>query len=155
MEIKIRKSKLSDLKTIQKMNKLLFDYEQKFGDTFNPNWTYSEIGNQYFTDRITSESGIVFLAEFGGDTVGYICGYIDHYSFRLCNPICEIENMFVLEEYRYNGLGKRLVKTLSKQAKAMGANHIKVGVLFNNSEALAFYKKLGLSEFEIILEGNH
>lgn len=152
METSIRAANINDLTTIQELNKRLFEYESAFGNTYNLDWTFSDKGRNYFEDRINGERGIVLVSEINGKIIGYICGQIDSYSFRSINPICEIENMFVLEEFRQKGVGKGLVNAFTSLAKEKGVKRLKVGVISQNLKAIAFYRYLGLSDFEVFLE---
>lgn len=152
MNVKIRKATREDFETLLDLSLGLFKYEKKFGKTFNMNWTYSPRGRSFFASRI--ESGVVVVAEVGGKVVGYAAGYIDTYSYRSINPIVELENMFVYEKFRNKGVGGKILEEFKKISKKEGAKRIKIGALSQNSEAISFYKRSGLDEFETVLEGD-
>jgi GNAT superfamily N-acetyltransferase len=146
----IRRAQAKDLQKILELNQKLFTYEIRYGDTYNQNWTYSEKGKSYFANRL--KNGILLIAEENKEIVGYLCAYTSPYSFRSINPITELENMFVLEEYRNQKIGSQLIERLIKEAKLVGSKRLKVGVLFKNSKAINFYLKQGFVKHEIILE---
>lgn len=152
MNINISRATDKDIDVILKLNKLLFEYEAQFVATFNQNWTYSEIGKNSFKEHLNSDWGILLLAKTNNKPIGYICGSICNYPFRHINPICEIDNMFILEGYRKQGVGKILVKEFIREATIKGAKRIRVGTIFQNTNAIKFYKSLGLGEFELYLE---
>jgi diamine N-acetyltransferase len=152
MDIQIHKANPTDLNEVLALNKKLFEFERQFGSTYNLDWTYSECGQEYYKKRLENERAIVLIAKTGSKSVGYILGFIDTYSYRSVNPILEIENMFVEEAYRRQGIGKKLAQELLVQAKNRGVKRIRVGALAQNTNAIKFYKSLGLSEFEVFLE---
>jgi diamine N-acetyltransferase len=152
MDISIRKAAVEDLESILKLNKALFDYEEKFNSEYNLGWTYSEKGQNYFRKRIKDDSSIVLVAETGNRIVGYLLIFIDTHSIRKTNPIAEVENMFIDREYRKHGIGTELMKEAIKLIKEKGIKRIDVEVEAQNFEAIKFYKSIGFEDFEITLE---
>lgn len=152
MNIVIRKATIEDLGSISKLNKELFEYEEKYGDEYNLDWTYSEGAQSYFKRRIESEKGIVLVAEVDGEVVGYMLSFIADYPYRLPATIVEIENTFVREEFRGKGLGKKFADETKKIAKEKGAKRLKVIAAFKNTRGIKFYHSIGLQDFDLILE---
>jgi ribosomal protein S18 acetylase RimI-like enzyme len=154
MEITIRKATPKDFESIQALNKALFDYETRFNDEYNLEWTYSEIGEKYFAHRLESTNTIAFVAEQNQETIGYILAFINTYPFRKNNPIAEIENMFIKDEKRKQGVGSKLMQAVKKEALRRGVKRLKVEAVAQNTNAINFYKKCGFTEFDLILEMN-
>jgi len=148
MSVKV--AKLADLPKILELSLKLFEYERRWGRTFNLDWTYSSVGKNYFRKRI--KDGEVFIAEANGRIVGYLACHAFRYPFRSTNPIFELENMYVEEEFRNAGIGRDLVTSYKQLAKQKGVGRLQVVVIFQNAEAIKFYKKMGLTEFNIVLE---
>lgn len=152
MNIKIRNAAITDLEAILKLNKALFNYEEKFNSEYNLEWTYSEKGQAYFKKRIENDLSIVLVAEAETKIVGYLLIFIDSHSIRKINPIAEIENMFVSDEYRDHGVGTELIKEAIKQVGEKGAKRLEVEVETQNSGAINFYKSNGFEDFEVTLQ---
>ncbi len=152
MNIAVRKAERKDLESILSLNKALFDYESKFDHEYNLDWTYSEKGRSYFQKRLESDSSIILVAEADSTVVGYILLFIHVFAYRLHNPIAEIENMFVREDYRNQKLGTRLITEAKKIAAKRGVKRIRVAAMAKNADARRFYKSLGFDDFESILE---
>lgn len=152
MDISIRKATVNDLEEILKLNKALFDYEEKFNSEYNLEWTYSEKGQAYFKKRIARDSSIVLVAEVKTKIVGYLLIFVDSHSIRKINPIAEIENMFISEEYRAHGVGTELMREAIKQVREKGAKNLEVEVEAQNSGAINFYKSNGFEDFEVTLQ---
>lgn len=58
-----------------------------------------------------------------------------------CNPVGQIEDVIVDEEYRGKGLGKKIVEFLIEYGKKKGCYKV---VLNCNSENIPFYEKCGM-----------
>ena len=140
------------MEEILKLNKALFNYEEKFNSEYNLEWTYSEKGQAYFKKRIENDLSIVLVAEAETKIVGYLLIFIDSHSIRKINPIAEIENMFVSDEYRDRGVGTELIKEAIKQVREKGAKRLGVEVEAQNSGAINFYKSNGFEDFEVTLQ---
>lgn len=151
MKITTRRAKIADLDAILNLNQQLFEYEQRYTDQYNTAWTYSKTGKQYFIDRIT-KNGLIYVAQIGEGVVGYLVAHIHTYAYRANNPIGEIENMFVTTSQRRQGIGTLLVNKLISSWKRQGIARIRVESIAQNAPAIAFYKKLGLTDFNLTLE---
>lgn len=150
----IRKAKKADLSEIRRLNKALFDFEEKFGHSYNLNWPYEEDGLNYFEKRLNNKNSLVFVAEEKYKIVGYIISFIDTYPYRRTNPICEIENMFVEEEFRKNGIGGKLIAKVRNEAKKRNVKKLRVGAIAQNENAINFYRSQGFTDVNLYLEEN-
>lgn len=63
-----------------------------------------------------------------------------------------IDDIFVLEEFRHQGIATRLYKQIKSIAKDMEAKRIDLTVWKFNKAALNFYKSLGMTEQRFVLE---
>jgi len=64
---------------------------------------------------------------------------------RLCGAICELKRIYVTDEARGRGLGRRLSETLIASAKADGYTTMQLDTGNRLAEAIAMYKALGLT----------
>jgi ribosomal protein S18 acetylase RimI-like enzyme len=147
---RIRKAVLADINDILRLNKALFDHETAFNQAYNLDWTYSNVGREYFEKMINSQVAVV--AEVDGKVVGYLIASVRAQSFRRQNPIAELDNMFIDEHFRRHGIGKRLVIEMKEQLKKKGAKSVRVEAAFQNENAIEFYKSCGFDEFDLVLE---
>ncbi|EKD23127.1 MAG: hypothetical protein ACD_83C00042G0002 [uncultured bacterium] len=148
----IRKATIKDLGKISELNLKLFQFERQFSDSCSLDWTFSQIGQTYFTNRITQENGIVFVAENNVHTIGYLCGYVFDFKARQPSSMAEIDNMYVEDKFRSQGIGGQLIKAFESEAKKRGVARLKVGAIFQNQQAVDFYEKSGFHSHEIMLE---
>lgn len=148
MNIIIRKATLSDLKDIQKLNYKLFDFECKnFDSSLNMNWTFSEIGEKYFRKVIDNET--VWVAVDNNKIIGYLAGSMKN-STCISKQVAELDNFYIEEKYRRQGIGKMLVNEYKKYCKSKGIDTIDVTANAKNKNARRFYEANGFDdEYEI------
>jgi diamine N-acetyltransferase len=154
MKVTIRKATLKDLTKIQHLSQCLFDKEySEFNPSLNCNWIYGVVGTNYFKDCITKKEKSAFVAICNKKIVGYLTGGIEKVvSWRKIVKCAELYNMFVLEEFRSLGVGKKLYCTFLSWAKKNNVKKLQVIVTAKNARAINFYKKNGFSDYEVILE---
>lgn len=149
MVIAIRKANMDDLIKIQDLNNRLFELEYKFFDpTLNVGWTYEKVGTDYFRDMIENEA--VFVSIIDNEIVGYVAGSICQISYTKTR-LAELDNMFILEEYRNHGIGLKLINEFKKYCVDRGIDSVKVTASAKNKNAIAFYIKNGFEEWDITL----
>lgn len=84
----------------------------------------------------------VFLAVVGTRAVGYAL-YFYSYSSFLGRPTLYLEDIFVLEEYRGEGIGSALFRRCVREARLRGCGRMEWSVLAWNRKAINFYDKVG------------
>jgi GNAT superfamily N-acetyltransferase len=84
----------------------------------------------------------LFLAISDGTAVGYAL-YFYTYSSFLAKPTLYLEDIFVLEEYRHEGVGSKLFLKCVREAYNRGCGRMEWAVLTWNKKAINFYEKMG------------
>lgn len=79
--------------------------------------------------------------------VGYIIYYMT-YSSYLALPTLFIEDIFVLEEWRRKGMGRKMFEFCVHKAKEKGCERVEWCVYNWNTPAIEFYKKLKATRLE-------
>lgn len=154
-QITIRKAKLEDLPSIQDLNHKLFENEEKWHPTYVGSWPYSERGIAYFTDRINEVTGIIFVAEHENKVIGYLCGgWVRSYAFRKESSFVDLDNMYVIEEYRSKGIGNMMITEFFNWAKSKNIEVVRVDSVYENERAINFYTKKGFKKHSVLLEIN-
>lgn len=87
------------------------------------------------------------LAEYAGQAVGFAL-FFPNYSTFLTQPGIYLEDLFVLPEYRRQGIGKAILSYLAKLASERGCGRLEWSVLDWNEPAIAFYRRMGASVLE-------
>lgn len=151
MNVTIKKASLEDLKAIQNLNNKLFELEyNNFDPTLKVGWPYEIAGEEYFKELITNE--IIYIAIVNDAIVGYLAGSIHVENSYNITTIAELDNMFVLEEYRKYGIGSNLFEEFKKHCRDKKIEELKVTASSKNENAINFYKKNGFKEFETTLK---
>jgi len=150
--ILIRPANKKDLDGILLLNLALFKKEFKeFDKTLNINWTYSRVGREYFSKRITGKDNFAAVATDDKKIIGYICGGLSYTPARIVKK-AKLENIIVIEGFRNKKIGSRLAKEFFKWCQSKNIRNILVTTFAKNSAALNFYKNLGFKNLEVILE---
>ena len=81
-----------------------------------------------------------FIGKIGNKSVSYIIYFFTYSSFNAL-PILYLEDIFVLEEYRRQEVGKKMFDYLKEVALREGCCRIDFTVLKWNKSAQEFYEK--------------
>lgn len=150
----IRRATPDDLSMVMRLDELLFQYDAQYDDTLDFGWTRSEEGVAFFTDRVNGTEGVAFVAEHDDHVVGYLCGAItETYSYRRIRQIAELECMFVQPSCRGKGAGSGLVNAFLDWVREQDIHDVRIEASADNETAIAFYKRMGFTPYNLILEG--
>lgn len=136
MDIQIRKSTPDEVPAIVRLMREFAEYEN-LGD-------YCEITEARLFEVMFGENAFVegLVAFHADDPVAYAMFYPYFASFRgQCGYY--LEDIFVAEDFRRNGLGEAMVRIVAKLAQQRGFERIDFQVLEWNAPAVKFYEKLG------------
>ena len=152
--MKIRRATIEDLGEIQKLNSLLFKKEyNEYDKLLNLDWTLGEKGTSYFKNILTNENKCAFVAEAEGNIIGYLAGQISKIKpYRNAPITAELDNTFVLKEYRNLDIGTKLYKEFVKWCEEKKVKIIRVQAFAPNTKAINFYHKNGFKDYTLILE---
>jgi GNAT superfamily N-acetyltransferase len=107
------------------------------------------------TDNVTGNSALLrshlfgarpsiesIVAELDDQIVGFGLFFYTYSTF-LTQPGLYLEDVFVLPEYRRQGIGKALMMSVAKIANERGCGRLEWSVLDWNQPAIDFYQSLG------------
>lgn len=156
MEIQIKKACLDDLEKIQELNLKLFKKEYKEYDSLlDLNWTFWEAGSKYYKDKITKNNNCVLIAIFENEIVWYLCAWLTKdESYRKLPVVAELENIFVLKEFRSKGIWKKLYNKFLEWCKRKNVWKIRVEASIQNKLAIKFYRENNFKDYTLILEAD-
>lgn len=87
------------------------------------------------------------LVEYAGQAVGFAL-FFTNFSTFLTQPGIYLEDLFVLPEYRRQGIGKAILSYLAQLALQRGYGRLEWSVLDWNEPAITFYRRMGVSILE-------
>lgn len=132
----IRSAESRDTETIFELILGLAAYE-KLSDRVTGNTEL--LRSHLFGDRPVAEA---IVAELGDLTIGFAL-FFPTYSTFLTQPGLHLEDVFVLPEYRRQGVGKALMSAVAKIARDRGCGRLEWSVLEWNQNAIDFYQRFG------------
>jgi GNAT superfamily N-acetyltransferase len=131
----IRAAESEDVPLILRMIKALAEYE-KLSDAVTT--TEDRLRDSLFT-RHAAE---VLLAYAGEEPAGFAV-FFHNFSTFLGRQGMYLEDLFVRQEWRGHGLGKRLFARVAQLAVERGCGRMEWSVLDWNEPAIGFYRRLG------------
>lgn len=153
-ELTIRKADLKDIPTI---DKLLLEVHKVHSDA-RPD--LFKVGARKYTDEqlkeiITNDKTPVFVADDDGTVVGY--AFCIHKQFINDNNMTDIKTLYiddlcVDENCRGKHVGTKLYEYVLNYAKENNYYNVTLNVWAANTNALAFYQKIGLQVQKIGME---
>ncbi|MDB9315852.1 GNAT family N-acetyltransferase [Spirulina sp. CS-785/01] len=132
----IRAASPSDVPAIFQLIQALADYEQLSHEVTG---TVDALQEHLFGDSPYIEA---IVAEVEGKVVGFAL-FFYNYSTFLTRPGIYLEDLFVLPEYRRQGIGTELLKAVIGLAVQRKAGRVEWSVLEWNDPAIQFYQKMG------------
>ena len=127
---------------------MLCVYEKEIGATIGvTDWAYTEVGEKDYNYFLNKQ--FIYVAEDNQKIVGFITGEILSKKEWYTVQLGTINNLFVLEEYRGKGIGKKLMETMMDAFKEKGINNFELYALNNNENALKLYEKLGFRKYNV------
>jgi len=152
--IEVKEAEISNLEDILNLNQQLFNYEyENFDKTLNCNWPPNNL--KYFKEAIIKDDSLALVVFIEDKIIGYLIGSIEKAEvYRKIKQIAEIDDMFIIPEYRGKGIGVLLYKRFIKWAKKKGINRVRVVASAQNVKTINFYKKNKLKEYDLILESD-
>ena len=85
------------------------------------------------------------IAEYDGEVIGYAIYYPIFGSFSAMGKV-HLEDIFIKEEYRSKGIGKRFLAKVIEYVFEDGYTGMEWSCLDWNTSSIAFYKKLGAKQ---------
>lgn len=134
--IHIRPARPHDTSTLLSFIKQLAEYEQAADEVTA---TENHIAHSFFCEQ---PKVFAVIAEYQGEAVAFAV-YFFNYSTWQGQAGLYLEDLFVLPEYRGNGIGRALFTYLAKQAAAHHCGRFEWSVLDWNQPAIDFYQSLG------------
>lgn len=132
----IRLATQTDVPQILKFIQGLAEYEKLAHEVVA---TEQQLTETLFSERPAAE---VVIAESDGKPAGFAL-FFHNYSTFLAKPGLYLEDLFVLPEFRGQGLGKLLLTYLAKLAVDRGCGRFEWSVLDWNQPAIDFYQAQG------------
>ncbi len=98
----------------------------------------------FYRRALNSPDAVIFVAVVNGKLAGYVYAEVEKRQDDLISiPRVSINELAVHRDYRKAGTGKKLMQIVEAWARSKGINVLHLDVWEVNSDAIAFYEKLG------------
>ena len=125
------------------LTKLILD-ERKYNNTIEENIVIKNHFNQMLDDK-----NVILLAYYLNNLiVGYIL------IRKINKDTCLLDGLYVLEEYRNNGIATNLLNEAIDRCKKLNVKYVDINVMEKNEIAKNIYRKMNFNNFEIKLRKN-
>lgn len=131
----VRKANESDIPLIQNMIKDLAAYEKRPQDMTG---SQKDLHYWLFERKIAD----VLIAEYNSEAIGYAVYYPVFGSFSAAGGV-HLEDMFLKEENRHCGLGRKFFSKIEEYVKQEGYTKMEWSCLDWNVSSIGFYDKIG------------
>nr|WP_261764543.1 GNAT family N-acetyltransferase [Paenibacillus xylanexedens] len=158
MTIKIRQATLND---ISEVSRLFNEYRIFYGQHSD-----IEAATFFIKERMSKQESMIFVAECNEeskvpDTALGLVQIYPSYSSVSMGPIWILNDLFVDSTYRQQGIARKLMQAVMKQAKKQQILRIVLSTAISNRQAQALYESEGYTQdqsfmyYECNVEGEH
>jgi ribosomal protein S18 acetylase RimI-like enzyme len=148
LKVKIRKAKKEDISAVVRLNMKLTDYIKKLDIYGAESSKVEKCFRKYIRDIIKKRNVIILVAEVNGKIVGTMRGAIQRASPVVSyNKVGRVSGVFVEEDYRRLGLGKKMFEELKKWFTKKKIRILDVMVNSDSKAAISAYEKFGFREY--------
>ena len=147
----IRKATIKDFEKLKAIKLESKKDEMKYSDSLKPLGKTINIYFEYFKAELKKKNSSVFIAEEKKPVGIIIATYFKPLRISKFSKKGYISNLFVDEEYRNKGVGKKLLNKSLKWLKDNKVKYISLEIHLENKAALKFYRKSGFKDYTLKL----
>jgi GNAT superfamily N-acetyltransferase len=132
----------------------LQDYELGFENKRrrDPDWAVEHWRDAQ--ERCAQKHGAMFIAEQGGNPVGWVFAYEEHGELFIADAERRhgfLAEIFVVPSARGAGHGKRLIAAVEGWSRERGHKCLMIGVLAKNARAIRSYEGAGYEPYSLMM----
>lgn len=121
-----------------------------------PSYELVELREEFeeeFRELLGNPNAAVLLAEEAGEKVGFAQVELrtDYVEGTSSNPVGYLEGVFVTEEFRDKGVGRKLVQAGENWAREQGCREFGSDASMDNTASQAFHRSVGFQEVNRIV----
>jgi GNAT superfamily N-acetyltransferase len=124
---------------------------------FDPHWRAApgaeDEWRRLLVRLLSDADAAVLVWDEGGDLLGFCAAQIEAAPPIVAERArAEITDLFVCEDFRRRGIGRRLVETVTDWLRERGVPRVEVRVAVRNAQGQAFWRALGYGELVEVLQ---
>ena len=150
--LRISHMQIDQMDAVLIMWKKLLDLTARVNDRYRLATNAIDRQREFFAEHYNNENTFCFIADQDGKEIGFANGYVILPSkIFMQSQIGLIENIFIEEEFRKKGYGKRLVQACYDWFYQVDINEVFVNVVPANEGSKAFWESIGYKMHKITL----
>jgi GNAT superfamily N-acetyltransferase len=127
---------------------------QDHAEASNPHiWRLTQAGRsripEHVDEMLNAPDALTLIAEHEGTPIGFIHGRVTHREEYTPTAVGFIHLIYVEEHHRRRGTGTALVRCLAAHFRAQGAEEANLGYITGNTQAVRFWRSLGLTPVRV------
>lgn len=135
MNLQFKQVTVADLETLLALMQVYYDYDNhEFDEPKARQAVSAMLSNPAF--------GLAWLIEVEGELAGYVVICFG-YSLEFGGRDCFIDEIFLHEAHRGQGIGRQAIEHVVAQCRAQGVQAVHLEVMPGNTRALDFYRRVG------------
>jgi len=143
MELRVAKN--DDLDSLMRMGKELYIIEKQFEPMLK--FSSSKARHKYLQE-LMNQNALILIVEEKHKAIGYLYAHAEEVEYLDTSKLeCEIEVIYIDDEYRGKGLAQQLIDKALYWAKTKNIFRIKAGIYAQNESSQAAFLKCGFSPF--------
>jgi diamine N-acetyltransferase len=149
--IQIKRVTIDHLGQLQKIGRQTFSETFSAGNTEENLAKYLEEGfsNEKLTAELSDTNSEFYFAAVEDEVIGYLkLNFGQSLTELQDEKALEIERIYVLQEFHGKKVGQVLYEKAIQVARQKQADYVWLGVWEENPQAISFYRKNGLVEFD-------
>jgi len=107
---------------------------------------YSNHNADSFKNVLESPSNFIFVAEEDGKLIGFATFSVRN-VIRYPKPIAELDELFVMENFRKHGIGKQLMERVEEEAGNQNCYRLYIESAYQHEAAHKFYEGIGYKNY--------
>jgi ribosomal protein S18 acetylase RimI-like enzyme len=150
----IRVLRTRDLPALERLVAELQDFERGIDQRILPGSAMAAGYTRAMLSACASQAGTIFVAEVGGDVVGFAAVRARVPTESLDEPpgtYALLSDLVVSESHRGVGIGRALIEASEAHARGLGASELRIAVLAKNAAARGLYVATGFSPYLEVL----
>lgn len=149
MHCEIKKVELRDVTMLRKVRIDTFreTYEADYQPQLFNQYLEEEMSVEKLTEEIQNPNSIFYFVEYQGHIAGYFKMNIeDAQTEPFSSEFVELQRLYLFKQYQGLKLGQFAFEQAIQIAKTLDKKRLWLGVWSENTSAIAFYKKQGLTK---------
>lgn len=153
--VSIRLFQTTDRSGLEACMIVLQDYEKALGADRKPGAEIAKEYIDYLLGEVAAKHGVMYVAEQNGQIVGFVSAWVDEDDVLIAKGETRYvycSDGVVLDAFRRQGVGRKLLAAVEAFAKAAGIVTIKCTVLADNTVMRQGISAAGFHEYEIVYQ---